>query len=242
MGGVAHAGRLRAGRAVRQLEVVAHHPLLGAVVELLVLLQIGLHDAQPHVVDEGGRRAVEPHRAVARERREQDHAERERQPRPPRVGAIVGQHRRACEHRDRDEGEAPDADQRRALRQHQRPGQRVAIDVPGKSAEQMAAQPLGGGERDRKRDQPRRPARPQHARERQAEGRCSRPCRPAARSPRTATASRRSWHRPERRSRPNRARRGNSRSRTTSRRSPRSAGRRGGRPRRRRPATPGPGT
>ena len=80
MGDVAHAGRLRAGRAVRQLEIVAHHLLLGAVVELLVLLQIGLHDAQPHAFDEGGRRAGEPHRAVARERGEQHHAERERQP------------------------------------------------------------------------------------------------------------------------------------------------------------------
>ena len=54
---VAHAGRLRAGGAVRQLEIPAHHLLLGAVVELLVLLQIGLHDAQPHAVDERGRRA-----------------------------------------------------------------------------------------------------------------------------------------------------------------------------------------
>ena len=31
-------------------------------------------------VDEGGRRAAKPHRAVARERGEQHHAERERQP------------------------------------------------------------------------------------------------------------------------------------------------------------------
>ena len=166
---VAHAGRLRTGRAVRQFEIVGHHALLGAVVELLVLLQVGLHDAQPHLVDECGRRAVQPQRAVARQRREQHHAERERQPGPPRVGAIVGEHSGAREHRDRDEGQPPDADQRSALRQHQRPGQRIAIDVPGKSAEQMAAQPFRGGERERERDQPARPARPEQPRQREAE-------------------------------------------------------------------------
>ena len=53
----------------------------------------------------------------------------------------------------------------------QRPGQRVAEGVPGKAGEQMAAQPFGGGERDREREEARRPARPEQARERKAQAR-----------------------------------------------------------------------
>ena len=37
----------------------------------------------------------------------------------------------------------PDADDRRALRQRQRAGQRVAVGVPGKAGQEVAAQPLG---------------------------------------------------------------------------------------------------
>ena len=39
-------------------------------------------------------------------------------------------------------------------------GQRVAEGVPGKAGEQVAAQPLGNGERHRQRQDPHRPARP----------------------------------------------------------------------------------
>ncbi len=49
---VRDAGRLRPARAVGQREVAAHHRLLLRIPELVVLLQIGLHDAQPHVVDD----------------------------------------------------------------------------------------------------------------------------------------------------------------------------------------------
>ena len=53
---VAHAVRLRAGRAVGQrADSAAITSCLGGVVEFLVLLQIGLHDAQLDAVDESRR-------------------------------------------------------------------------------------------------------------------------------------------------------------------------------------------
>ena len=55
---------------------------------------------------------------------------------------IVGEHGRAGEDRDGKKRQAPDADERDALRQRQRLGQRIAERVPGKAAEQMAAQPF----------------------------------------------------------------------------------------------------
>ena len=123
------------------------------VVEFLVLLQVRLHDAQPHAVDELRRRVRKPQRAVAGERSEQQRRRARAAASGRRVSAaIVGEHGRAREDRDREKRQAPDADQRRALRQHQRPGERVAERVPGKAGEQMAAQPFGDGERDRERE------------------------------------------------------------------------------------------
>ena len=51
-----------------------------------------------------------------------------------------------------------------ALRQRQRLGQRIAERVPGKSAEQMAAQPFGDGERGGERQDALRPAHPDQPR------------------------------------------------------------------------------
>ena len=164
------------------------------------------------------RRSRQPPRAIAGQRRKHTTPARsgsQRRRVSARSSANTAGRR---EHRDGDEGEAPDPDQRRGLRQRQRPGQRIAVGVPGKSGEQMAAQPFDDGERDREREDAHRAARPYRAREREAEAGVTTPGRRAARSPRTAAASRRSWRRPGRRGRPNRAPRGNSRSRTTSRR------------------------
>ena len=238
---VAHAGRLRSGRAVGQRDVALHHLVAGGVVELLVLLQVGLHDPQPHVADELRRRARQPPCAIAGEPAQQHGAREKRQPGPARVGAVVGEQRGCREHRDRDEREAPDSDQRGGLRQHQRTGQRVAVGVPGKSGEQVPAQPFGDGERDRKRQHTHRPARPDRAREGQAESGEQCEAGGNARSPRTAASSRTSWRRPGRRGRSSRARQRNSRSRTTIRPRTRSAIRRAVRPPRRRPARPAPG-
>ncbi len=69
--------------------------------------------------------------------------------------------------RDRQKGQAPDSDQRRALRQPERRDQRIAVGVPRKSGEQVAAQPLGDGEGDREREHARRAARPDQPRQRE---------------------------------------------------------------------------
>ena len=87
--------------------------------------------------------ACQPHRAVDRERGEHRDADARAAATAAGVGALVGEHGRAREHRDRDEGKTPHADQRGALRQHERPGERVAERVPRKSGEEMAAQPFG---------------------------------------------------------------------------------------------------
>ena len=63
---VGHAFAVRASGAIRQGQIAAHHLLLGAVIELLVLRQIGLHDAQPHAGHEAGRCLVQPDEAIRR--------------------------------------------------------------------------------------------------------------------------------------------------------------------------------
>ncbi len=165
--------------------------------------------------------ARKPRHAVAGERREHDQRGNRRAVAMRRVLAVVGEHGGTGKDRDREEREPPDADQRRGLRQHQRLGQRVAERVPGKSAEQVAAQPFGDGEGGGERQNARWPAHPDQPGAAPSPARYRRRAPPAGRRPRPATASRRSWRRPGRRSRPNKARPGNSRSRSTSRRRPR---------------------
>ena len=53
--GVAHAGGLRAGRAIGERQIFSHHLRLGGVIEPDVLLQIGLHDPQFYIRNGGGR-------------------------------------------------------------------------------------------------------------------------------------------------------------------------------------------
>ena len=64
---IAQAGRVRAARAIGEREIAAHHLLLSRVVEFLVLLQIGLHDAKVDAFDVARRR---PRPAGPRRRRQ----------------------------------------------------------------------------------------------------------------------------------------------------------------------------
>ena len=130
---IAEATRRIAGHAPRQLEIELHHLIFGGVVELLVLLQVRLHDPQVNAFDEHRRRAHEPERAVDGECRQHADRERRRQPRAPSVAAIVGQRRRRGEDRDRQERHSPGADQRGALRQRERRRERVAERIPRES-------------------------------------------------------------------------------------------------------------
>ena len=91
-------------------------------------------------------------------------------PRMRRIRQVVGEHGGAGADRDAQEGQAPDADERDALRQRQRLSQRVAERVPGKSGEQMAAQPFRAGERGGERQYARRPAHPDQPRRGDAQG------------------------------------------------------------------------
>ena len=129
--------------------------------------------------------------------------------RPATAGARKDRHA--------EKGQAPEADQRRGLRQRQRFGQRVAECIPGKAGQHMTAQPFARRQRSGKRDHPRGIPGPDQPRQREAEGGVTAQDRPAGRARRTAAASRRSAHRPGRRIRSSTVRRRNSRSRTTSR-------------------------
>ena len=120
-------------------------------------------------VDPSRRRSRQSHRAEAAHGDENGDAGRERQPGPAGFGAIVGQGGRRREHHDRNEGEAPDADHRRALRQRQRIGQRVAEGVPGKAGQDVTAQPFRGGKRNAERQETQRAPDPQGAGQRDAE-------------------------------------------------------------------------
>ena len=71
----------------------------------------------------------------------------ERQPWPRIFGAVVYKGRRARKDDDGDESEAPQPDQRRALRQGQWSGECVTERVPRKSRECVAAQPFRRGQR-----------------------------------------------------------------------------------------------
>ena len=66
----------QAARLIRQREIAPHHLLLLRVVEFLVLLQIGLHDAKPHALDEARGGALQPHDPVDRQCRDRRRAQR----------------------------------------------------------------------------------------------------------------------------------------------------------------------
>ena len=112
---VAHAGCLRTGRAIREREIARHHALLGAVIELLILLQVRLHDAQLHAVDEAmselrDSRSV-PYIASAAS---VDERKTERQRNAACVSdASSAMHGGRGENRDRQKCQAPQPDQRR---------------------------------------------------------------------------------------------------------------------------------
>ena len=168
--GVAHAGRLRPGRAVGQRQIFLHHLRLGGVVEFDVLLQVGLHDPQldawrpsRSAAATGGRRRRCPSRRAAPA------------PRPARSTACgrasvpsistAGLAKIAT----RQERHAPQADQRRRLRQRQRLGQRVAERIPRKAGQHMAAQPFANGQAGGEREHARGIAGPDQPRQRKAE-------------------------------------------------------------------------
>ena len=163
---IAHAGCLRTGRAIRERQIARHHALLGAVIELLILLQVRLHDAQLHAVDEGCRVARQPQRAVHRKRGErrpaQDRAAAKRRLVSDASSAITaGVAKIATARNVRPHSPISAA----ALRQHQRPGQRIAVSVPGKSGQHMTAQPFGDGERGGERQNAPRALDPHQPRE-----------------------------------------------------------------------------
>ena len=222
---VAHAGRSADRSRGRTARDSAPSPAACArVVELLVLRQVRLHDAQLHAVDELRRRSRKPHRAVAGQARRatasgDQHgaataaAYRGARRRAPPGSRTAQTAKNVSPHR---------ADQRRSLRQHQRPGQRIAERIPGKAGEhdgraairRPSARPRAPGcAAVRASITARASANAERGEERQT--------RRQRRSPRTAAARRTSWRRPGRRGRSSRGRRRNSRSRTTSRRSPR---------------------
>ena len=66
-------------------------------------------------------------------------------------GRLAPQHRRQRKDQDGHEREAVDAEHGGALHQGERVGQRVAQRVPGKAAQDMAAQPFRGRQRQRQR-------------------------------------------------------------------------------------------
>ena len=68
---------------------------------------------------------------------------RQWQPWATHDAAVVEQGRGAREDCDGDEGQTPEADPGRGLRQRVRRGQRIADRVPGKAGEDVAAQPFG---------------------------------------------------------------------------------------------------
>src|SRR5262249_2196982 len=119
---VADAGGVRPGGAVRQGEIAAHDVLLGAVVELLVLLQVGLHDARGTVLDDRGRGRGERPGPGGAGRRQQGGRGGGGGGGTGGVGAFVRQHRGSREHGDRHEGQPPQAEERGALRQRQGSG------------------------------------------------------------------------------------------------------------------------
>ena len=219
MGHIAHADRLRPAGAIRQREIARHHLLLLRVVEFLILLEVRLHDAKPHVRDVACRRARQPHRAVGRHCRKQRDAQCRRQPWPPGIGTVVGEHRRRRVDADRQEGRAPKAEAvrrsaparaARSARSHRHSTETRSTGGRAAIRRQSAPAPAPEGAwRHGSRSAGPAPA--------QAPYRS--PARPAVRSPRTAAASRRPWLPPGRHCRPSKGRQGNSRSRTTSPRS-----------------------
>ncbi len=72
--------------------------------------------------------------------------------------------RRKNERRDR--GQPIGSEQRCALHQRQRIGQRIADEIPGKPRQNMPAQPFGDGERNREHEEPRNAIPPEAARNR----------------------------------------------------------------------------
>ena len=191
------------------------------VIELFVLRQIGLHDAQPHIVDETSSAcataAMRRKPAISSERQ---HAERERQPAPPGIGCV----------------------RRRASPGSQRSQPRAASVPTGRTSTRFAPAPAARSARSHSCSRESRDS--TWPRSHSTIGQRGGEARECASAPRaqiarasakptavkiaspagkrrdreSAAASRRSWRRPGRRGRSSRGRRGNSRSRKTSRR------------------------
>src|SRR5262249_10843876 len=157
---VARTVRLRAGRPVGQTQIAVHYLRLGGIVELVVLLEIWLHDTQLHVVYELGRVRPEPHRAITDKREQDHHAYEKGTARVPRINLVVVEHCRRRADGEAEECQRPDTEERYALREHERLGERKAEGIPGKSAEQVATQPLVSGPCGGEGQQALRPAHP----------------------------------------------------------------------------------
>ena len=143
--------RLSGGAGGRQGEVVEEDAALVLGAPLLPLAYARLHDADLDV--RRGRLRPERQAGLAEQghdgERHQGNGKRGSSHAPPvdAGGRLAPQHRRQGKDEDGCQREPVDADDGRALHQGKRIGQRVAERVPGEAAQDMAAQPFRGRQR-----------------------------------------------------------------------------------------------
>src|SRR4029079_6350225 len=155
-------------------QVTAHYVRLCRVVEFLILLQIGLHDAQADAVHIFRWVQPQPCGAVTGEPREDNQSKNERAVRISRVGLIVGDDGGTRANGDAEKCKGPYPGQRNALREHERLSQCVAKRIPGKPAEQAAAYPFCSGYRGGERQDSFGPAYPDQPGDRKCKARVKR--------------------------------------------------------------------
>ena len=204
-----------------QGQVMPHDGVTVARIELGVLRQVRLHDAQAHI----SARCARPRRGGARGRSRPwptSKARRQRRRGPAFSSRPAGeQDRRRRADAEAQESQAVEADQRGGLHQPEVLAERHAGVVPGKAGEEVPAQPFADRQAEGEGEDAPGIGQPEQAGEGEAEGGKEGEQRPAGPARRRASPRRTGPPRPGRRRRATRARRRNSRSPRTSRGRPR---------------------
>ena len=158
MGGAANSAPLRRRRPIAHLEIAFHDLVFVAALPSFALIDGRLDDAELDAGDRGIARSRQADRAEADMGNEEERrAGGEGKLTAPAPAAIAGKHCRRGKNEPGGEGQAPQPDERRRLHHERRRGEGVAERVPGKTGEEMAAQPFGDRKHGRE-DQDARPA------------------------------------------------------------------------------------
>ncbi len=171
MGDVSNSGSIRRGRPFRQVEIAAQDRLLGLRGEgRVVLADVRLDQAQFHAGERGAGRRHQPDLAKDGhddQRKNRDKSRRQVEP----AFAHPPQRRWRGEDRDRQEGEAVQADERGGLGERKVDAERHAEIVPGKAGEEKAARPFSDPKPEGESENARGSRRPQETRKRKSGGR-----------------------------------------------------------------------